>query len=79
MDGAGGNDILREISRKLDAILDKLSLLEQMALDNPKYADSAETLRLTRMFLSLYGEPLKILTRLRVAESYIRRETRRKG
>ncbi|MEM1507747.1 MAG: hypothetical protein QW294_06375 [Candidatus Bathyarchaeia archaeon] len=74
MDGAGGNDILREISRKLDAILDKLSLLEQMALDNPKYADSAETLRLTRMFLSLYGEPLKILTRLRVAESYIRRE-----
>lgn len=75
MDGAGGNDILREISRKLDAILDRLSLLEQMALDNPKYADSAETLRLTRMFLSLYGEPLKILTRLRAAESYIRRET----
>jgi len=75
MSGASENSILEEISRKLDAILDKLSLLEQMALENPRYADSAETLKLTRIFLSLYGEPLKILTRLRVAELYIRHES----
>ncbi|MCS7112479.1 MAG: hypothetical protein NZ955_00750 [Candidatus Bathyarchaeota archaeon] len=75
MDGIRRSDILEEISRKLDAILERLSLLEQIALDNPRYADSAETLRLTRVFLSLYGEPLKILNRLRAADSYIRRES----
>ncbi|MEM2168138.1 MAG: hypothetical protein QXR74_07235 [Candidatus Bathyarchaeia archaeon] len=68
------DDILKEISRKLDAILDKLSLLEQIALDNPKYTDSVEALKLTKIFLNLYGEPLKILARLRAAESYIQSE-----
>ncbi|MEM2306923.1 MAG: hypothetical protein QXH97_05425 [Candidatus Bathyarchaeia archaeon] len=73
-----GSSILEEISRKLDAILNRLSLLEQLALENPKYADSAETLKLTRMFLSLYGEPLKILARLKAAESYIQHESIKK-
>lgn len=70
-----GNSILEEISRKLDTILNKLSLLEQLALEDPKYAGSAETLKLTRMFLSLYGEPLKILARLKAAESYVHHES----
>ncbi|MBS7607033.1 MAG: hypothetical protein QXJ19_07235 [Candidatus Bathyarchaeia archaeon] len=73
-----GNSVLEEISRKLDAILNKLSLLEQLALEDPKYVGSAETLKLTRIFLSLYGEPLKILARLRAAESYIHHESIRR-
>jgi hypothetical protein len=76
MDGEKiGDDILEEISRKLDAIIDKLNLLERIFLEDPRYADLAEPFRLTRIFLNLYGEPLKILSRLRLAESYIRRES----
>ncbi|MEM4461884.1 MAG: hypothetical protein QW695_03305 [Candidatus Bathyarchaeia archaeon] len=75
MGEVGESDILEEISRKLDAILDRLSLLEQIALEDPRYTNSVEVFRLTRMFLSLYGEPLKILNRLRIAESYMRRES----
>ena len=69
------DDILEEISRKLDAIIDRLNLLERIFLEDPRYESLAEPFRLTRIFLNLYGEPLKVLSRLRLAESYIKRES----
>jgi DNA-binding transcriptional ArsR family regulator len=65
---------LEEISRKLDLVMSKLNLLEQIVLEDPKYADSIGSIRLIRMFLSLYDEPLKVLSRLKIAESYARRD-----
>ncbi|MBS7648989.1 MAG: hypothetical protein QXU95_04035 [Candidatus Bathyarchaeia archaeon] len=65
---------LEEISRKLDLIMSKLEVLEQIVLADPKYSGSLESLRLTKMFLGLYDEPLKILSRLKVADFYTKRE-----
>lgn len=65
---------LEEISRKLDMVMNKLNLLEQIVLEDPKYADSIGSIRLIRMFLSLYDEPLKVLSRLKIAESYTKRD-----
>ena len=65
---------LEEVSRKLDLIMSKLNLLEEIVLEDPKYADSIGSIRLIRMFLGLYDEPLKILSRLKIAESYVKRD-----
>lgn len=65
---------LEEISRKLDMVMNKLNLLEQIVLEDPKYADSIGSIRLIRMFLSLYDEPLKVLSCLKIAESYTKRD-----
>jgi hypothetical protein len=75
LSGQGVSDRLEEVSKKLDVIMRRLDALETMVLEKPEYADIASSLRLVRLGVRMYDEPIKVLSRLKLAERYIK-ETR---
>jgi len=72
LSGKESDNQLEEIIRKLDSVLQRLEILEKIILEKPEYADLASSLRLLGFGVKAYGEPLKILSRLKSAEKYLR-------
>ena len=68
-------DSIEELGRKLDQILRRLDLLEELLLEKPEYEGLTAALRLTRVGVGMYGEPLKIAARLKNAQEYLQRKT----
>jgi len=64
-----------ELSRKLDQIIHRLELLEKLILEKPEYEGLASALGLARLGIGMYGEPLKIASRLKNAEKYLRQKS----
>lgn len=65
---------MEALGKKLDQILHRLDLLEELILEKPEYEGLATALKLTRVGIGMYGEPLKIATRLKKAQSFLQQQ-----
>jgi len=63
-----------ELSQKLDQIIRRLDFLEKLIREKPEYAGLAASLQLTKVGIGLYGEPLRIASRLKAAQDYLRQK-----
>ena len=72
------NDRLEKITERLDLLIRRLENLTRILMENPEYVELALLPRLFSLSMKAYNEPLKILSRIRVAERILRDTTIRK-
>ncbi len=65
---------IEQLGKKLDQILHRLDLLEELILEKPEYEALAAALKLARSGIGIYGEPLKIAVRLKYAQTYLQQK-----
>ena len=65
---------IEELSRKLDEVLNRLGLLEELIKEKPELEGLTGALRLTRLGVGMYGEPLKIAARLKDAQAFLQQK-----
>lgn len=65
---------IEELSRKLDQILNRLSVLEELITEKPEFEGLTTALKLTRVGIGMYGEPLKIAARLKNAQEFLQQK-----
>lgn len=63
-----------ELTGKLDQILQRLDFVEKLILEKPEYAGLVASLELTKVGVGLYGESLKIASRLKAERDYLRQK-----
>ena len=73
-DSKNAGNSIEELSRKLDQVLNRLSLLEELIKEKPEFEGLTSALRLTRVGVGMYGEPLKIAARLKDAQAFLQQK-----
>ncbi len=71
MTAKNSSNNIEELDKKLDQILRRLDLLEELILEKPEYAGLTAALKITRAGIGIYGEPLKIAARLKIAQTFL--------
>lgn len=75
MSGGDKSANIEELGKKLDQILHRLDLLEELIVEKPEFEGLGAALRLTRVGIGMYGEPLKIAARLKNAQNYLQQRS----
>lgn len=65
------DDTIEHLTKKLDLILRRLDLLEELIVEKPEYEGLTAALKLTRAGIGMYGEPLKIANQLKKAQKFL--------